>query len=346
MEPVEIIVVVGLLVLGATFLVLAFAGNLPSVERFVAVNHLDDSPATRSRVGAVLARSRRSRRAGALVGGALGFATSVGNGWGFGLGGVVFGLLAGTLAGIAAAAVPHDDTPPAPARAELVPRDPTRYGPAHGTRWITLLAAAVVVTVVVAVVTAPNGFGVTFVLFVTAAVTLLAIPYGRRARRRAIEARRDDLDPAAVRTDDALRGCTVLGIHHATLGLLCCGLLLASYGLVATQAAPDVVVDGRTLLDLPPLTGDTSSIPAPLIQPEPVRWRVEWTPPANHSETRIVRGRSVEIVSNGSDALIGIGFWLGIAALGGALFQYGEAAKSWRRPQRTPSAAPAPGAPA
>lgn len=339
----ETLVVLTLVALGATFLFLAFAGNLPSAERFVAVNGLDGSEATRTRVAAVLARSRRSRRAGALTGGALGFATSVANGWVFGLGGVVFGLLAGTLAGIAAAAVPPDDSPAAPARAGLEPRDPTDYGPAHGARTIGVLACAVAVTVGVTIVSAPNGLGVTFVLLVAAAATLLAIPYGRRARRRAIEARRDDLDPASVRADDALRGCTARGIHHATVGLLCCGLLLASYALVATQTAPDLVVDGRSVLDLPPLTTDTLTTPAPLLQAEPVRWRAEWTPPANRTESRIVHGRSVQIISQGSDGLLGVGFWLGLAALGGALFQYGEAAKAWRRPQRTPSASATPG---
>lgn len=334
----ETVVVIVMLALAAAFLWLAFGRNRPSAERFIMVNGLDASATTLARVTAVLDRSRRARRAGALAGGALGFATSVANGWIFGLGGIVFGLLAGTLVGIASAAVPRDEAPAAATHAGLTPRDPADYGPAHPARIVTLLAVGVAATTAVAVLTAPNGLGVTFVLFAFALATLAAIPYGHRARRRTIEARRDDLEPAAVRVDDALRGCTVRGIHHATLGLLCCGLLLAAYGLVATQVAPDVVVDGRSALDLPPLTSDASSVPAPLTQAEPVRWRVEWTPPANTTETRIFHGRSVQIVSDGTGVLIGTGFWLGLVGLAGALSQYGEAAKAWRRPQRTPTA--------
>jgi hypothetical protein len=322
--------------------VVALLGNRPRADRFFAVNDLEPRPADVGHVDAVLRGTRRSRVAGAVVGFVLGGLTGASLGGPGAIAGAGIGLLAGTMLGITLAQ-PRPEAPSAATRtASLSVRDPRDYLPRRA-RGITVgLAAVVIGSAVVAMVASVGPLDRTVAIFVVGMVTVIAVPVGRAFQRRTVELRRPDVDVESVRVDDALRASALRGIHHATIGVLMCGLLLVGYGTVSTQGVLGISVRGVTVVAAPPLShGFGVDSPASATAR---RQRVHWIEASgsHHSTlvpTRLVQARDVTIGTIVDDPVLhGIGAWMGILGFFGALIEWGRAAKSWRRPQTTPTA--------
>jgi hypothetical protein len=190
--------------------------------------------------------------------------------------------------------------------------------------------------------TAVGPLGRTVAIFVVGMATVAAVPVGRAFQRRTVELRRPDVDVESVRVDDALRASALRGIHHATIGLLMCGILLVGYGIVSTQGVEGLSVRGVTVVSAPPLShGFGFDAPA---SANARYQRAHWIEAngSHHSTlvpTRLVQARDVTIGTIVEHPFFyGVGAWMGIIGFLGALIAFGRAAKSWRRPQTTPSA--------
>jgi len=326
----------------AAVAIAVFAVNRPRAERFFTANGLDERPDDVAHVRALLHHTRVSRLAGGVVGIVLGGVSGASLGGPGALAGAGIGLLAGTMLGITVSQ-PRPEPPASPVRAaSLSAREPRDYLPRHA-RTVTLgLAVLVVVYAVVAMTTAIAPLGRTIAIFVTGLATVLAVPVGRVFQRRTLELRRADVDAASVRVDDALRAAALRGIHHATLGILLCGLLLVGYGAVATQGVEGLQVRGVTVVSAPPLsTGFGFASPASATARTQL---AHWTEPDGSRHVTSVPTRAVQardafigtIVDH--PVLDGIGAWATMIGFFGALLEWWRAAGSWRRPQATPTA--------
>ena len=334
----ELMVLTTLLVTVALVLV-ALIGNRPRTARFFAVNELDPRPTDAEHVDAVLRLTRRSRVAGAVVGCVLGGVTAAAS---LGIGGVVagagIGLLAGTMLGITIAQ-PWARAPVTTVRvASLAVRDASDYLPRRAQTYTLVLAVFVGGYAVAAMITAAVPLTSTMIaIFVTGAATILSVPIGHVFQQRTVELRRPDVDAGSVRVDDALRASALRGIHHATLGILMCGLILVGYGAIATQNVTTVRVGSRVVLRVASET--MVSVPEPFVVEHPRRYRIEWTEPGGAHHTKIVRTGAEPLTFDSPNVgpLLGIGFWVALVAFLGALVEWSRAAKAWRRPQTTPS---------
>ena len=160
--------------------------------------------------------------------------------------------------------------------------------------------------------------------------------------------RRDEGDAASVRVDDALRASAVRGIHHATVGVLMCGLLLIGYGAVSTQSFLGVQEGDRVLLRTAPLSRDFRFEPVSSSRTD--RILVRWVEAGGAVRTTVIHrdpgSTDSTIYGNiwANGTLLGIGYWITVIGFVGALIQWGRAAKAWRRPgpphHPTPSGAP------
>jgi hypothetical protein len=317
-----------------------FAGGRPSAARFFAANGLTPRPADVDHVEEWLGRSRRGRVIGGLVGMTLGALGGAPLGAGGMIGGAGIGLLAGAMLGIATG---HPRSRPEPhdaQRAWLVARDRRDYLPVHATTVTYAFAAFVLVYGMLAIVTAAGPLGRTTAIFVVGFATLLAVPVGRRFQRRTLELRRPEGDTESIRVDDALRASALRGIHHATIGVLMCGLLLLGYAALTTQTYYGIAHDGQFLVRAEPLS---TSFSARSSAAHPNRYDVRWRSP--DGETHRVR---VTVPDRGyaigsiwpNHGLVALAYWLAVIGFLGALVQWGRAARAWRRPQRTPPPAP------
>jgi hypothetical protein len=317
-------------------------GNRPKVDTFFAVNALEPRPADVAHVRAVLHRTRVSRLAGGAVGLVLGGVSGAALGGPGAMAGAGIGLLAGTMLGITLAqtraATPTDAT----RTASLSVRDPRDYLPRRARVTTNALTVLVLGTAVVAMLTSIGPLGRTVAIFVVGMSTVAAVPIGRTFQRRTVELRRPDVDLESVRVDDALRATALRGIHHATIGVLMCGVLLVGYGVVSTQGVPGLSVRGVTVVAAPPLSRgfgfDPPASAAARFQ------RAHWIEVngSHHSTlvpTRLVEARDASIGTIVEHPfLYAVGAWMGIIGFFGALIEWGRAAKAWRRPQTTPSA--------
>lgn len=319
-------------------------GNRPRVERFVAVNDLPRRPTDLERIRSVLRRTYRAR----VVGGLLGFLTGsvvgarVSHPQMVAGGGI--GLLLGTMLGIALAQLRRRRTPAGTRSASLRIRDAADYRPPAATAVTLAVSLLVAGYGVLVVASAPQGTDTARLPLAVGAATLLAVPLGRWLQRRTVEMQRVDADETAIRVDDALRAAAVRGVHHATLGVLCCGLLLTGYVGTTTQNVIEVRDGDRVLLREPALT--MTAVPPRSVDPvsdRRVTWRVTWTAPDGSEHERRVHGtRAGTLVAGtwGFGPVAWIGFWAVLVGLVGACFEWGRAAKAWRRPQRIPSPPP------
>ncbi len=334
----ELIVLSTLLVPLALVLV-ALIGNRPRADRFFAVNELDPRPRDVEHVDAVLRLTRRSRVAGAVVGCVLGGVTASAS---LGIGGVVagagIGLLAGTMLGITIAQ-PRARAPLTTVRvASLEARDASDYLPRRAYAHTLVLAVFLGGYAAVAMITASVPLTSTMIaIFATGAATILSVPIGHVFQQRTVELRRPDVDAESVRVDDTLRASALRGIHHATLGILMCGLILVGYGAIATQNVTTVRVGSRVVLRVASET--MNAVPDPFLVEQPTRFRINWTEPGGARRTKIVRTQGAPLTFDSPHVgpLLGVGFWVALVAFLGALVEWSRAAKAWRRPQTTPA---------
>lgn len=331
-----IVAVVGLVALCGYVLI----GNRPQPERFLAVNGLPVRPDDVAHVGAALRHTRRARAAGGAVGLLLGALGAWTLGTATAIGGAGIGLLGGSLLGIAVSQPRRRPKVAGERHASLTVRDPADYLPSRATVTTTVLALAVVGLTVVALALADAELGRLLAVFVIALGTIAAIPLGRVAQRRTVELARDSVDPTSVRVDDAVRANAVRSIHRATLGILFCGVLLAGYGMVASQLFQGVRVGDHLVVRTEPGSHDLRVRTGEVV-PGAVRVDVTWTDADGHHRhrARTVTGASVTsgwLVDVG--ALVGLGWWAMVVGFVGAVVQWGRTAKSWRSPQRSPSA--------
>ncbi len=334
----ELIVLTTLLVPVALVL-LALIGNRPRADRFFAVNELDPRPRDAEHVDAVLRLTRRSRVAGAVVGCLLGGVTGASLGMAGAVAGTGIGLLAGTMLGITVAQ-PRAGAPLTAVRvASLAVRDANDYLPRRAQTYKLVLAVFVGGYAAIGMSTAAAPLNATIIaIFATGVATILSVPVGHVFQQRTVELRRPDVDAESVRVDDALRASALRGIHHATLGILMCGLILVGYGAIATQNVTTVRVGSRVVLRVASET--MNAVPDPfLVESPPSRYRIEWTEPGGARRTKIIRtdGAPVTLDSPNVGPLLGVGFWVAVAAFLGALVEWSRAAKAWRRPQTTPT---------
>ena len=240
-------------------LVRAVMGSRPKARRFLEVNGLTVRPGDEEWVRAALHRTYISRLAGGIVGCLLGAGTAARLGTGFAVGGAGIGLLTGTLLGIAVAQKRRSTTTDRSRSASLVARDPEDYRPPHATKITTGVAIVVLGYGTFALATVDGAIGVTGTLFASGFATLLAVPLGRWLQRRTTELQRTETDPDSLRVDDGLRASAVRGIHHATLGVLFCGLLILGYAASSTQTFVGITNGDRVLFRAPPPLSTTES---------------------------------------------------------------------------------------
>lgn len=320
-------------VIPVVFLVAGF-GSLPRPERFLLVNDLAARPIDVEHVRSVLRRTYRSRIAGGLTGLVIGGFAGSRLGPTFAIGGAGVGLLMGTMLGIAVAQSRRRDVGADTTRsASLVARDPVDYRPAHATRTTVGLALVLLAYGGFAIATADGELRVTLGLFAVGFATVLAVPLGRFLQRRTVEMRRVNVDPESARVDDALRANAVRGIHHATVGVLMCGLLLIGYGAVSTQSYLGMNEGSETLLRTPPLSRHLWTSPV-----GKDRVRVHWIEVDGSAHSDVVPALADAVYGNiwTNDTLVAIGYWAAFLGFFGALVQWARAAKAWRRPQRAP----------
>ena len=330
-EIVIVLVVVGIVVA-------VFVGNRPNAERFFTVNRLDPRPGDVEHARAVLSRTRVARLTGGLVGLALGGFAGTTLGTAGAIAGAGIGLLAGTMLGITMAQLASRTPVTLTRTASLTVRDARDYLPRRARSITVALASIVVGYAAFAILSAAAPLNPTIAaIFVLGVATVIALPLGRAFQRRTIELRRPDGDAESVRVDDALRASTLRGIHHATVGVLMCGLLLVGYGAVVTQNVATVQVGDRVVLRVQSMF--TVAVPDPFVTAHPRRYRVEWTEPGGARHSKLIRTGDERLTLNSLDVgpLLGIGYWVVVIGFFGALIEWGRAAKAWRRPQTTPT---------
>ncbi len=331
--------IVGFVVL-LTIVIGMFAGGRPNAARFFATNDIAPRPADLDHVEEWLSRSRRGRVAGGLVGMVLGALGGAPLGTGGMIGGAGIGLLAGAMLGIATG---HPRSQPSTSNAQhawLVARDERDYLPVHATSTTYAIAGLLLAYGIFAIVTAAGPLGRTSAIFAVGFATLLAVPVGRRFQRLTLELRRPEGDTESIRVDDALRASALRGIHHATIGVLLCGLLLLGYAAVSTQTYFGIAHDGHVLVRAEPLSTSLSASTTPA---DPHRYDVRWRSPdgARHRVRVTVPNRGYTVGTIWPNhGLVGLAYWLTVIGFLGALVQWGRAARAWRRPQRTPPPAP------
>ena len=333
----ELIIVVVLWALPLGLVIHAITGNRPKPARFFSVNGLETRAADIEHVRIALRRTSMFRVIGAIVGATLaGFAARD-----FGIAGTVaavgIGSLAGSMLGITLSQFRRHRPISSARTASLTVRDIRDYVPSHASITIDVLAVLVIGYAVFAMATAAGPLRPALVLFIVGLSTIVVVPIGRAFQHRTVELRRHDVDTASVRVDDALRASALRGIHHATLGVLMCGLLLVGYAAVAVQNVTTVKVGDRTVLRLESVS--TIAVPEPLVVEPPQMYRLDWTEFTGRSHSRVLHtgGQRVTLGSLHVSVLMDSGYWVALIALLGALIEWSRAAKAWRRPQRTPS---------
>ena len=163
------------------------------------------------------------------------------------------------------------------------------------------------------------------IVSVVAAVGVAVVVIGAWLQRRIVEHARVRVDANQARVDDALRASAVRAVHHATVGLLLCGI--AFVGVTGATWGPiGVQVDNTSHFEIAPGATD-------VVQAENQIW---WTDFGGARHTRILPSGQGHFTgwmqTYESDVISSVGALLALLAGLGALFAWREAARAWRRP--------------
>ncbi len=315
--------------------VASFVGNRPSPEQFFSVNGLVAVPETPTFVGARLRATYRGRVGGALIGALVGVTAGSALGWASAFGCGVIGVLAGAMGGMAVAQASRSPSTGDRHFASLEVRDPISYAPRRAPLWEVVLAVIVVAYGLVVVMTFDEHAAGAVAQIGVGLAAIVALAGGRRIRRRIAEHRRTSLEPAAVCADDALRAVGVRGIHHATMGVLFCGLLLLGVAGIRTQTFEGVSIDGHVVVRVAPGSHDLNV--ATLADGAQVRWTDRRGTPHFSRVTVPARMRHTYTVGRlwNDGWLVALGFATVVVGFVGALAQLGRASRAWRHGQVT-----------
>jgi hypothetical protein len=310
-------------------------GRRPNPERFATAQGIVIDEASLPLVRSALHRTYVGRITGALVGAvALGALAWL-------LGTIVaiaylvlLGLVAGTMVGIAVAQHRRRPARDTVRHASLTARTVAGYAPEHAAWSITIAGIACFGLPVLVALNAPAGLGPYAGIVGLAAGAVVVVPLGRILQRRVVEAPRGDANPAV---DDALRRTAVSAVHHAILGVLCCGIVLA--GLTGALVYNTMVVEseGRVVFHAPP--GSTSiSVDAgrQVVDPDAPA-RVYWTEAdgSDHERDLPQADRSAHTEHHGqgpAGLLLG---WLSLLVTAAAITQWSRATRAWKRVERS-----------
>jgi len=311
------------------FLAWTWFGHRPSVDRFVTRHGIAVSNRDLPCVDRALHRSYRGRVVGALLGALLG-TVALTAGAGFAAVGAFVGLVSGSMVGVALAQRRTRRNPEVVRRASLDARTIGGYTTRRGAWWITAAAGGCLVVPLLVVATAPAGLGPFGPALLGAIAAVLIVPVGVFLQRHIVEAPRDGLEP---HVDDVLRSTAVRAVHHSVLGVLLCGLTVASFAGGMTTIRDSVLGDRGIPFAFVPAT------PVPLdpgqIRADHLRGpiRVHWTDAdgTDHVSEPFYVARERPDRAGGSWVSLLL-FGSALAAAIVALVQWWRATTSWRRP--------------
>ena len=316
-------------------------GRRPTPARFATAQGITIDGESLPLVASALRRTYLGRVVGTPAGGL----TLVAIGWIFGLRVTLaylalLGFVGGTMIGVVLAQHRRSAAPGSVRQASLTARTVADYSPRYAAWSIAILAVVCAGGCAVVALTAPAGLGAYAGVLVIAAAAVLVVPLGQRLQRRVVEAPRGEADPTV---DDALRATAVRTVHHAVLGILCCGILLASLTGALTRTTLAVLADGHVLFQAPP--GSTSiSVDTGLRQSghpnAPVR--ITWTE-ADGSDHEKAHVRAVGAVYTTSIRPSGLPLFVGSIGLLvtiAAFVEWSRATSAWKRrgPRHSPDA--------
>lgn len=341
---VEVLVMIA--IVGA-LLGLLLWGNRPTPDRFAAANNLTLEDASRAEVAAALRRTYRGR----VVGGgvsflvALGFATLEGSGLNFARG--LAAVLAGTLIGIALAQLTPAPDPGAVRVASLEARDADDYRPRHAKTTIAAALAVMFACGTVALLSHERNIQLLVIAVGIAVLSVGTVALGAFLQRRIVEHAHDRRDPDHARVDVALRASAVRAVHHATVGILLCGIAFLGVSTTApakirvydetqrfAERGADRIADPAELVfELP---GDSTDIK---IAGDNVSSRIDWTDANGVRHSRELANTRTEYHLLTTErhydlpvGFIAVNLITGLLAGIGALLEWRAAAQAWRQP--------------
>jgi hypothetical protein len=312
------------LALVAVVLAVLLWGNRPSPEKFARVNRLTLDDETCTTVAGALRRTYRGR----LLGGGAGFLLAVlfavlsGTSLTFTRG--LAAVLGGTLIGIALAQFTRAPASGAVRIASLEARDAEDYRP-RGAKWSIGIALAILIGYAGAFLLISATGAMAVIVNVVAAAGVGVVGLGTWLQRRIVEHAQVRTDADHAEVDDALRASAVRAVHHATIGLLLCGI--AFLGITGAGWGPiEVHVNDKTAFEIAPGASD-------VVQGRDTIW---WTAFDGTRHTRTIPSDQGQISgwrrTYESSAVSIIGVLLALFAGSGALIEWREAARAWRRP--------------
>jgi hypothetical protein len=322
--PVEILVTIAMVGL---LLAALLWGNRPTPARFAAANGLTLDDETRAEVRAALRRTYRGRVLGGSASFVIAVAFGVATGTDFSFTRGLAAVLAGTLVGIALAQFTPAPAPGAVRVASLDARDVDDYRPRRAK-----VVLGVALGILLGYSVSFLAFGATGAMVVIVPVVALAgiavVVLGGWIQRRIVEQARARVDEDQARVDDALRASAVRAVHHATVGILLCGI--AFVGITGARWGPiDVEVAGETRFQLAPGASDVVTGGE----------RIWWTDFSGDRHARVVPRAVGHITGwhqrSESPAVSIVGAFLALLAGVGAVLEWREAARAWRRPRPT-----------
>lgn len=304
-------------------------GNRPTPERFAEANGLTLDDETRAEVAAALRRTYRGR---VLGGGAsflvtLAFAVVEGTRLNYTRG--LAAILAGTLIGISLAQFTR---PPATGTirvASLEARRPDDYRPRRAKLTIGVSIGVLLAYAAACLAWDASGRFLVFVILVPTLV-VASVVLGVWLQSRIVEHAQLARDAEHARVDDALRASAVRAVHHATIGIVLCGIAFlgvtaAAWSTTEVMAGSHVAFEIRGATNLATSTDPVGSNDATVD-------RIWWTDFDGVRHSRVVPGLTGYQQTSAGPAPLG-----GLLALVtgiGALFEWRAAARAWRAPGR------------
>jgi hypothetical protein len=313
-------------------LLVLWLGARPTAERFAKAHDLVLDEHARTLVQHTLRHTYRGRVVGALAGAACAvLVTRIGGLASLVVPATLVGVLSGTLVGIAAAQHRRGHPRGTIRIASLDARSIEDYAPNHSAVRLWCGAAGCVAAVLT-VFASPFALGPYRTPLLVALLGVALVPLARRIERRIVEAPREDVD---ADVDHALRTAAVRAVHHATLGVLACGIGLAAVVGFASRTSMVVVSGDRVLFRAPPASTSLSASRSPFTGSAV---QVTWIE-ANGSrhERWISDPGGARVTSTGShlSGFLARSFpWLGLGATVLALFEWRKAAGAWRTRDR------------